>query len=287
VKFFILAGGYGRRAEPLSRFKPKPAFPLAGVPVIALLLRQLRAQGCRQGFVNLHHLAGQVVEAAGGRSGIRFIEERELSGSRVLTQALPDFSEWLLAVNGDTYLEIPLAELRKKAADPGVDGVLMVRPVRTGDYARLHCRGDEFLATAPAGSTPGREGLMYAGVALFRKRAVDGIEDANFFSSIQARRLCFKIAVYGGIWLDMGTPAAYFQANWDYMAYRGRRRVNALSRHVAVSPQAQVARSVLWEHTRIGPGVRLSECIVTGGIELERATYSGQIITAQGNFPLR
>ncbi len=284
MKFFILAGGYGRRAEPLSRVKPKPAFPLNGVPVIALLLRQLRAQGCRQGFINLHHLAEQVVAAAGRGSGIRFIEEKELSGSRVLTQALPDFSEWLLAVNGDTFLEIPLEELQRKAADPQVDGVLLARPDRSGRYARLRCHGDDFLEGGEPAPGPG---LMYAGAALFRKRAVEKIDGANFFSSIQEHRLRFKIAPYSGIWLDLGTPAAYFQANWEYMNHCAERRANALSRPVAISPQAWVVRSVLWEHTRIGPGVRMSGCIVTSGIEVEPASYSGQVITPQGIFPLR
>jgi NDP-sugar pyrophosphorylase family protein len=286
VKFFILAGGFGRRAEPLSRFKPKPAFPLNGVPVIALLLRQLRARGCRRGFINLHHLPGQVVAAAGRGSAIRFIEEKELSGSRVLTEALPDFSEWLLAVNGDTFLEIPLEELKRKAADPGTDGVLVARPDPTGGYACLHYRGDEFLMSTPPGTASGG-GLMYAGAALFRKRAVEKIDRANFFGSIQEHRLRFKIVPYNGIWLDMGTPAAYFQANWEYMAHRGDHRANALSSPVTISPQARVVRSVLWERTRIGPGVRMTECIVTGGIELENGEYSGQIISPGGIFPLR
>jgi NDP-sugar pyrophosphorylase family protein len=287
VKFFILAGGYGRRAEPLSRFKPKPAFPLNGIPLIALLLRQLRTQGCRQGFINLHHLAEQVVAAVGSRKGIRFIEEKELSGSRVLTRALPGISEWLLVVNGDTFLEIPLQELRRKATDPGVDGVLLARPDRTGGYGRLHCLEDEFLMSTAPGASPCGEGLMYAGAALFRKRAVEKIEGANFFSSIQEHRLRFKIALYGGIWLDLGTPAAYFQANWQYMAHCAERCPNALSRQVTISPHARVVRSVLWEQTRIGPGVDMSECIVTGGIELEHASYSGQVVSPQGIFPLR
>ena len=64
VILFILAGGLGLRAEPLSRFKPKPAFPLNGVPLVTLLLEQLRHLGCTQGFINLHHLGAQVASAA-------------------------------------------------------------------------------------------------------------------------------------------------------------------------------------------------------------------------------
>lgn len=283
MKFFILAGGYGRRAEPLSLFKPKPAFPLGGTPLIALLLRQLRALGCADGFANLHYLPGQVMAAIGPGRGLRFIEERELSGSRVLRQALPFISDWLLAINGDTYLEIPLAELLLRAADGDSDGILVVRRDDSGRYARLRCAGDDFLESSEPRPGPG---LMYAGVALFRKRAVERIDEANFFASIQSSRLRFKTVLYDGIWLDIGTPASYFEANWQYMAHGADRRDIAVSDNVEISPQARVERSVLWENSRLGPGVRLSECIVTGNLELDNACLRGQIISRQGIFPL-
>jgi len=285
VKFFILAGGYGKRAEPLSLIKPKPAFPLNGVPLVLLMLRQLRALGCLRGFVNLHHLGEQVVAAAGTDAGIRFIEEKKLGGSRVLRQALPFFSDWLLAVNGDTFLEIPMDELQRKASDPGVDGVLVVRRDSRGRYARLRCTGDEFLGSVPAGAGGG--GWMYAGAALFRKRAVEKIGEANFFASIRKNRLRFKVVRYDGLWLDVGTPASYFQANWEYMAHGPRIRVNSLSPQVKISARARVERSVIWENTRIGPGVRLAGCIVTGNLKLENACHSGQIVSTLGVFPLR
>jgi NDP-sugar pyrophosphorylase family protein len=286
LKFFILAGGYGKRAEPLSLVKPKPAFPLAGVPLLTRQLRQLRALGCRRGFINLHHLGGQVAAAAGSGSGIHFIEETELSGSRVLRQALPFFSEWLLVMNGDTYLDIPLADLLRQTRDPRADGVLLARRDEGGGYAGLRVGGDGFLeGTAPA---PGaaRGGLMYAGAGLFRKKAVEKIEEMNFFASIRLRRLRFKTVLYDGIWLDIGTPASYFQANWEFMARRRLLRPNALSPGVAISRRARVERSVLWENTRVGPGARVAECIVTGDLELRDASYSRQIVTRLGVSPL-
>lgn len=285
MKFFILAGGYGKRAEPLSLSKPKPAFPLNGVPLLALLLDQLRALGCADGFVNLHHLGDQVAAAAGDGRGIRFIRESELSGSRVLRQALPFFSRQLLVVNGDTFLEIPLAELTRRAAGPRVDGVLLARPDCSGRYARLLCDGDVFLESAPPAAA-GQEALMYAGVALFNRSAVDKIDENNFFASISRHGLRFQVVRYNGIWLDIGTPASYFQANWEFKAQRAQAGDNALSPGVEISPAARVQRSVLWENTRVGPGVSLSSCIVTGGLELEKMACSGQIITRRGVFPL-
>ncbi|MBU4268116.1 MAG: NDP-sugar synthase [Acidobacteria bacterium] len=282
MKFFILAGGYGHRAEPLSLIKPKPVFPLNGMPLLTLLLQQLRAQDWSEGFINPQHLGEQVVAAADGY-GIHFIREKELSGSRVLRQALPFFTDWLLAVNGDTFLEIPLTGLLEKTTATDVDGVLLVRPDHTSNYAGLCVDVDGFLESD--GPQPG-SGLMYAGVALFRKKAVEKIDEANFFKSIQKNRLRFQTVLYDGIWLDVGTPEMYFQANWEYKTYCSDPQPNAFSGNVEISPASRVEKSVLWENSRIGPGVHLSECIVTGNLRLENTSHSGQIISQQGVFPL-
>jgi len=286
VTFFILAGGLGLRAEPLSRFKPKPAFPLNGVPLVALLLEQLRHLGCTQGFINLHHLGAQVAAAAGNRPGVRFIEEEKLSGSRVLREALPCVSNWLLAVNGDTFMEIPLAEMLLQAQDPRIDGVLAARWDGSGRYARLHCQEGDFLGSAPAPEPDASGGLMYAGAALFRKTALAKIDETNFFASIRKHELRFRVVTYGGIWLDVGTPASYFAANWEYMVRVAPAALNALSPDVTIAPAADVERSVLWEGARIGPGVRLRQCIVTAGVRLEKGSHFRQIVSRQGVFPL-
>jgi NDP-sugar pyrophosphorylase family protein len=283
VKYFILAGGLGRRAEPLSLIKPKPVFPLNGVPLLTLLLRQLQAQNWREGFINLHHLGEQVVAAAAACPAIRFIHEKELAGSRVLQQALPFFSDWLLAINGDTFLEIPLAALLEKTVGLDVDGILLVRPDHAGRYAGLRVDAGGFLEHS---DLPPGPGLMYAGVALFRKKAVEKIDEANFFNSIKKSRLRFQTVFYDGIWLDVGTAQLYFQANWEYKKYCSDARPNALSENVGISPRSRVERSVLWENTRIGPDVCLSECIVTGDLHLTKTRHSGQIISRQGVFPL-
>jgi len=283
VKFFILAGGLGRRAEPLSLIKPKAVFPLNGIPLLRLLLEQLRDRQHLEGFINPHHLGEQVVQAAGPGNGIDFIYEKELSGSMVLRQALPFFSDWLLVVNGDTFLEIPLPAMLDRIAAPAVDGVLLVRPDPSGAYGHLQSRNGVFLDVSRPGRGPGE---MYAGVALFKKKALEKIDDMNFFASIGKHRLRFETVVYDGIWLDIGTPGSYLRANWAYQAHVGAESSNSLSANVTISRLAKVERSVLWENTQAGENVSLSECIVTGDVELANVSRRRCIISRQGTFPL-
>ncbi|MBN2399190.1 MAG: hypothetical protein JXI33_02485 [Candidatus Aminicenantes bacterium] len=284
MKFFILAGGYGKRAVPLSLFKAKAVFPLNGVPLLRLLLKQLQVQHGLEGFINTHHLGEQVVQAAGHGGGIDFIHEKELSGSMVLRQVLPFFSDWLLAVNGDTFLEIPLVMLLEKLSGPDVDGVLLVRSDPSGAYAGLRCEGDVFREVSRPGSAGG---MMYAGVALFKKKALEKIDDENFFNSIRSWNLHFNTVFYDGIWLDIGTPASYLQANHAYRAHVHAQHSNSLSENVVISPLAQVEKSVLWDNTRLGAGVALSECIVTGDMELENISRRRCIISQRGIFPFQ
>jgi NDP-sugar pyrophosphorylase family protein len=283
VKFFILAGGYGKRAVPLSLIKAKAVFPLNGTPLLRLLLGQLRRQYGLCGFVNPFHLGEQVMQAAGADPGVHFIFENELSGSLVLRQALPSIAEWLLVVNGDTYVEIPLPRLLECMADATADGALLLRADKSGEYAGVRCQDGFFLDVSPPGAAPG---WMYAGVALFRKRALERIDDANFFSSIRRHGLRFRTAVHDGLWLDLGTPESYLSSCLAYQDHVGASSANALSPGAVLSPRARVERSVLWENTRLGDQVSLVECIVTGDIELNDISRQRCIISRRGVFPL-
>ena len=58
--FFILAGGYGERAKPLSLIKPKPIFPVNGQPLIRIMLKQLKDIGLKKGLINLHYMPEKI-----------------------------------------------------------------------------------------------------------------------------------------------------------------------------------------------------------------------------------
>jgi len=55
-----MAAGLGTRLRPLTERWPKPVLPIDGRPVIAVLLRELAAAGCRRVWVVTGHLAEQV-----------------------------------------------------------------------------------------------------------------------------------------------------------------------------------------------------------------------------------
>jgi NDP-sugar pyrophosphorylase family protein len=69
MEAIVMAAGEGRRLRPLTKRWPKPILPIDGRPVIATVLRDLAAAGCRRVTVVTGHLADQVEQLVGDGTG--------------------------------------------------------------------------------------------------------------------------------------------------------------------------------------------------------------------------
>ncbi len=291
-KFFILAGGYGKRAQPLSFIKPKPLFPLHGTPLIQILLHRLQEKGLQEGWINLHYMPGilrQGVEESLKKPGaprIRYLVEKELSGSMILRAAAEHLTarDLLLVVNGDIFPDIPLEEMRTALLNDNAEGILLVRENREKDprYTIIQTGDDRFTGVENfTGDHRERDDLlMYTGVALFKKNVLQAIDDLNFFRTLERRKFKIKVFRYEGIWLDIGDPRSYFESNLAYKTHCGIKESNSLSGAVAISADSEVKDSIIWENTGIKNHSVLTRCIVTGNMSLDRVNYQDKIISA-------
>jgi NDP-sugar pyrophosphorylase family protein len=301
LKFFVLAAGYGKRAQPLSLIKPKPVFPLDGTPLLQIMLKQLTEKGLREGFINLHHLPEPIRQCAESmleKSFTHFLYEEELSGSLILKGALPGMEEddVLLVVNGDIFLEIPVEEmLRQIVEDSGTDGILLVRHNKEMDarYKAILTKDKPFRERITGGNIfTGRkihngsdsesmgESMMYTGVSLFRKKVIQAIADINFFDSLERYKFRIKVLPYDGIWLDIGDPPSYMEANFSFKSYvkAGSGDFNSVSENVIISPDSLVEHSILWENTEIKNKSVIKNCIVTGNCSLDHVRCENHIL---------
>lgn len=57
MKAIVLAGGKGTRLAPYTRVLPKPLMPIGDMPILEVLLRQMRAAGIRQVVLTVGHLS--------------------------------------------------------------------------------------------------------------------------------------------------------------------------------------------------------------------------------------
>ncbi len=289
MKFFILAGGYGIRARPLSLVKPKPAFPLHGVPLVKLLLGQIEQIGFKEGFINLHYKPEAIRECIGTMPGlaIDYLYEDELSGSRVLAGALDDMTaedEFLFIMNGDMFMEIsqiPIAKMVHELKETGCDGGLLLRKNSDPAYAAVLTKKGFFRGT---GKSNGGECFMYTGAALFRRKIIEKIVDSNFFHTLAKHSFKIKTFVYDGIWLDIGDPRLYFEANAKYRRHiKYDLQSNSFSENVVISGDSRVLHCIAWENTVITGSSTLSNCIITGNLALHNVHYTNKIIYSQGS----
>ena len=285
IRFFLLAGGYGKRARPLSLVKPKPLFPLNGIPLIELMLDQLQNKGLNRGFINLHYRADAIRSYIQNRPDITFFYENKLSGSAILSRSA-DFlgSDLLLVINGDVFLEIPVPEMNNQIKKTKSDGILLVRKGDVSRYSSLLIQRGRYLGMS---ATSGR-GWIYTGAALFKKSVVEKIKVKNFFRLLDDSRFDIRTMPYDGIWLDIGDARSYYSSNSEYRQYVSPDGIetNSMSENVDISPNSRVEGSIIWENSRITNHCRISHSIITGNMVLDSVCYANKIVTERGVYEL-
>ena len=72
-------------------------------------------------------------------------------------------------------------------------------------------------------------------------------------------------SVISTITRDIGTPADCLRTSHELAAVEGEHEVGS---GVRIDPSAVIVRSSLWDDVTVGPGARLSECIVADGVHV-------------------
>lgn len=231
MKAMILAAGLGTRLRPITNAMPKPLLPLAGRSLIEWNLLLLRRHGVTEVVINTHHLGEQIERALGDGSrlgmALHFSHEPVILGTGGgLKQAASFFGrEPFFVLNGDTIADLDLGALRARHEagrgvatmvlrdDPDVErwGPVEVDPHQR--VVRINGRG------CARGAAVAR--LMFAGVHVMDERLLRPVPAGKESSVIDAyvEALEGGAVILGyrmtGYWSDIGTVAAYEQAQRD------------------------------------------------------------------------
>ncbi len=231
MKAMILAAGLGTRLRPITNAIPKPLLPLGGRPLIEWNLLLLRRHGVREVIINVHHLGEQIEQALGDGSrlgmALRFSREPVILGTGGgLKQAASFFGrEPFLVLNGDTVVDLDLEAVRMRHEARGAVATMVLRedpdverwgPVDVDPEQRIlringRGRRDGGAVTR----------LMFAGIHVMDERLLHHIPAGKESSVIDAyvQALEAGAVIFGhrmtGYWSDIGTVAAYEQAQRD------------------------------------------------------------------------
>ncbi len=131
MKAVIMAAGRGSRLMPLTENVPKSLVKVNGVPMLELMLKQLKSAGITEVVIIVHHLKGEVMNyCEGSPLGMRVtcVEQTEMKGTGdAVLHAEPYIKdEKFLCVAVDSLFE---TSLLKKLMETRGEGVIACRRV--------------------------------------------------------------------------------------------------------------------------------------------------------------
>jgi NDP-sugar pyrophosphorylase family protein len=308
VRALILTAGLGTRLRPLTFVRAKAAVPVNGQPLVRRVIAWLVAQDISDLVLNLHHLPASIAAVVGdGRdlgARVRYSWENPLLGSaggprRALPMLIDGASardaaeSAFLLVNGDTLTDLPLTEMiREHRASGALVTMALIPNPRPDLYGGVVVERGRVAGFSRRGS--GGDSFHFIGVQVAEARVFSSLEDGVpaetvmqlYPELISQNPAAIAAHVVDAPFKDVGTPSDYLQTSMELAAVEGTRLVSDTD--VAIDPSAQIRRSAIWDHVRIGARSRLDDCIVCDGVQLPEASrYRRCAIAPYGGETLR
>lgn len=233
LRAVILAGGKGVRLRPFTVNFPKPLVPLGDTPVLEVLMRRLIAFGIQDVTLALGHLAEllraylQHRRQLTDQFKIRYVEEKEPTGTAGSLALVRGLKETFLVMNGDLLTDLDLDALvafhrREKAA---LTIAAHARQVKV-DLGVLEF--DQERRITGYREKPETTYHVSMGIYVYEPRVLKHIEPdrhLDFPELVQRLLACGeKVSAFAAdcLWLDIGRPDDYARAQELFSEQRDR-----------------------------------------------------------------
>ena len=115
MKAVILAGGKGSRLAPYTAVLPKPLMPIVDMPILEIVLKQLKSHGFDQIVIAVGHLASLIKAYFGDGSdlgvSIEYVIEASPLGTAGPLGNIDGLDETFIVMNGDILTDMDYGEL--------------------------------------------------------------------------------------------------------------------------------------------------------------------------------
>jgi mannose-1-phosphate guanylyltransferase len=310
MKAFLLAAGRGDRFRPVTERIPKPLLPYLNVPLARAHLQRLQNAGVTEAGVNLHHLGHEVEqdlsESAAGLPALRFFAEPKLLGT---AGALRNAAEFLdggdfFVVNSDEAIEPDFALLWAAHRASGRAATLCVAENREPRrYTPLQAEGDRVTAFGVDTPRP----LLYTGVCILAPRLLERLLSgptqlvADLWRPMLEAGEEIGLVRHEGPFADLGRPCDFLGASLEALERggpfpkgagvfdprtrvlsaetpRGFEAVSSVLGPARYGAGALIERCAVFAGCAIGPGARLSGCLVAGGRVASHASHENVLL---------
>ena len=227
MKAIVMAGGKGSRLHPYSALFPKPLMPLGEMPVLELLLRQLKQAGVEEAFLAVNHLR-HLIEAFfgdGSRMGLHLhytVEDKPLGTAGPIGAVLDQLGKQFVMTNGDLLTTLDISTMIRFHREHGADATMGVYPREVKiEFGLVDV--DSEMRMLDYREKPSYQHLVSMGIYVLNAAAVRGCVEPNTHLDmpdllqklVRAGRevRCFQHECF---WLDIGHPEDFARAQEIY-----------------------------------------------------------------------
>jgi NDP-sugar pyrophosphorylase family protein len=231
MKAVVLAGGKGTRLSPYTKVFPKPLMPIGDMPILEVLLRQLKRAGVSDVILTVGHLAGllQTFFQDGSRCGVRLMysyEDKPLGTAGPLS-LLEGLDDTFLVCNGDVLTTLNLKSLIDFHSQSGAIATIAShhRSIKI-DLGVIQAKGDGTIVNYV--EKPTYNFSVSMGIYVFDPRVlgyIDYNQHLDFPNLVLRLINAGEIVMaypYQGYWMDLGNVSDYEQAVRDFEQLRGQ-----------------------------------------------------------------
>lgn len=234
----VLAGGKGTRLAPYTTVFPKPLVPVGDMPILEIVVRQLASAGISRVTLTLGYL-GELIRAyfatrekLSSLVDVRFVQEEDPTGTAGSLTLVPDLNETFLVMNGDVLSTIDYHALfehhRRSGAILTIAGHRKRVRIDLG-VLQLDVTGNSVIGylEKPEYTYP-----VSMGIYVYEPQALQYIPAGKYFDFpslvLKLIEAGEKVGCYetDGIWLDIGRPEDYAEAQKIFTEHRNEFKVD-------------------------------------------------------------
>lgn len=231
MKAVVLAGGKGTRLMPYTRIFPKPLVPIGDMPILEVLIRQMRHAGISDIVLTVGHLS-ELMRAFfkdGSQLGVTITYSYEdmplgTAGPLALVEGLDDT---FLVVNGDVLTTLPISDLIDNHKCSGAAATIAMhdRQVKI-DLGVIQVDGGNHVENYI--EKPSYQYLVSMGLYVFEPRVIQYISRGKYLDFPDLVKILIAKGElvngfpFSGYWQDLGRPDDYEQAIVDFEHMRSQ-----------------------------------------------------------------
>ena len=231
MKAVILAGGKGTRLAPYTKVLPKPLMPIGDMPILEVILRQIKLTGINDVVLTVGHLSEllRTFFQDGSRLGLNISYNYEDTplGTAGPIAFVPNLDETFLVMNGDVLSTLPLGELIQfhKAQNAIATIATHHRRVKV-DLGVIQWDGDARVTGYI--EKPTYDYSVSMGIYVFEPKVLTYVPKGEYydFPDLVKKLIGVGEKVIGyrfdGYWQDLGRPDDYESAAQDFDQMRSQ-----------------------------------------------------------------